>query len=188
VTTYWFPDNTVLCTRGVRGRPRRKHSAAIDRLPLLQAILAGRGRWVEAIAYEAKKSSRTYPNLSRIRRDGWLGEPITLDAEHELAEVENIRRYVFRGRASQPLKHLGEAQTCYVIKHWPRFQDSHWITDDRDALEYASRQGITSLDTCDLIDEGIIARHLSRDEGYALLRKMVDTGRHVRLPDPRPEG
>ena len=177
MTTYWFPDNTVLC-----------NFAAIDRLPLLRAILSGRGRWVEAIAYEARSSSRTYPKLSRIRRDGWLGEPITLDSDYELAEVENLRRYVFRGRPSQPLKHLGEAQTCYVIKHRPEFQDSHWITDDRDALEYATRQGITSLDTCDLIDEGIIARHVTRDEGHGLLRKMVDAGRHVRLPDPRPEG
>jgi hypothetical protein len=170
VTTYWFPDNTVLC-----------NFAAVDRLPLLRAILSGRGRWVEAIAYEARRSSRHYASLSGIARDGWLGKPITVDADHEIAEVENLRRRVFGGHSGQPLKHLGEAQTCYVIKNRAEFEESCWITDDRDALRYARLQGITSFDTCDLIDEGIVARHVTRDEGYALLRKMRDAGRHVRI-------
>jgi hypothetical protein len=177
VSTYWFPDNTVLC-----------NFAAVDQLELLRAIVANRGRWVEAIVHEARQSSRIHPSLASIARSGWLGEPISVSAEFELAEIENLRVHVFGGRSNQPLKHLGEAQTCYVITHWPEFHDSWWISDDRDALEYASRQGITSLDTCDLIDEGIIARHISRDEGYGLLRKMVDAGRHVRLPDACPEG
>lgn len=103
-----------------------------------------------------------------------------MDAEYEVVEIENLRRYVFNGRPGQPLKHLGEAQTCYLIKHRAEFADSRWITDDRDALRYARRQGITSLDTCDLIDEGIVARQVSRDEGYGLLSKMRDAGRYVR--------
>jgi hypothetical protein len=175
VSTYWFPDNTVLC-----------NFAAVDRLSLLQTILAGRGRWVEAIAHEAKRSSRYYPSLSQLRRDGWLGKPIEPDGDYEIGEIENLRRYVFGGLPSEPLRHLGEAQTCYLIKHRAEFEDSCWITDDRDALRYARLQGITSLDTCDLIDEGIVARHVTPDEGYGLLRKMREAGRHVRLRHPRP--
>ncbi|GAB3425802.1 hypothetical protein [Flindersiella endophytica] len=169
MTTYWFPDNTVLC-----------NFAAVDRLDLLRAILAERGRWVEAIAHEARRSSRIHAGLATIAREGWLGKPISIGADFELAEIENLRVHVFGGRSTQPLKHLGEAQTCYILKHWPEFEDSRWITDDREALRYARRQGIVALDTCDLIDEGIVARHLTSDEGRALLRKMADNDRHVR--------
>jgi predicted nucleic acid-binding protein len=47
VSLHWFPDNTVLC-----------NFAAVDALTLLEQVLDGRGRWVEAIAHEAKQSAR----------------------------------------------------------------------------------------------------------------------------------
>ncbi|GAA2490405.1 hypothetical protein GCM10010406_28160 [Streptomyces thermolineatus] len=42
--TWWFPDNTVLC-----------NFAAVDRLPLLEKVLDGRGRWTQAVAHEARR-------------------------------------------------------------------------------------------------------------------------------------
>lgn len=54
MTVYWFPDNTVLC-----------NFASVSALPLLESILRGRGRWVEAIAAEAAKSAMIYPDLER---------------------------------------------------------------------------------------------------------------------------
>jgi len=39
VSTFLFPDNTVLC-----------NFAAVDRLDLLQAVLNGRGRWTPTVA------------------------------------------------------------------------------------------------------------------------------------------
>ena len=68
MTVAVFPDNTVLC-----------NFAAIDRVDLLATILRGRGRWVEAVAYEAERSSRYLPGLRRIAREGWLGEPIGIE-------------------------------------------------------------------------------------------------------------
>lgn len=42
MTDHLFPDNTVLC-----------NFAAVNRLDLLKSVLSGRGRWTEAVAYEA---------------------------------------------------------------------------------------------------------------------------------------
>ncbi|GAA1014447.1 hypothetical protein Aple_079290 [Acrocarpospora pleiomorpha] len=170
MTHYWFPDNTVLC-----------NFACVSGLDLLEAILRGRGRWTEAIAYEATRSARIYPDLDNIARDGWLGDPIEIDDPTAIKHIDQIRRAAFGGSHREPLKHLGEAQTCYVILHGPEFNTSFWITDDRDAAEYARRQGITTRDTRDLISEGIQDGCCTRDEGFELLHKMSHAGRSLRL-------
>lgn len=55
VTHLVFPDNTVLC-----------NFAAVSRLDLLERILLGRGRWSEAVAYEAGRSSAYLPDLKTL--------------------------------------------------------------------------------------------------------------------------
>ena len=40
--------------------------AAVDRLDLLRSVLDGRGRWTEAVAYEARKSARYLPALAML--------------------------------------------------------------------------------------------------------------------------
>jgi hypothetical protein len=171
MTWYWFPDNTVLC-----------NFASVDGLPLLQRILRGRGRWTEAIAYEAERSARFYPALEKLPAEGWLGAPIEIDDPQEADQVERIRRAVFGGSGSEPLKHLGEAQTCHVIRNWKEYAGSYWITDDRDALDYARRVGITARDTADLISEGISDGCCTRSDGYELLCLMRARGRKLRVP------
>jgi predicted nucleic acid-binding protein len=141
---YWFPDNTVLI-----------NFACVSRLDLLEEILRGRGRWTEAIADEAQRSARFYPELSNVVRGAWLGEPIEVADREDQIAIERVRRAAFGGSAHEPRKHLGEAQTCHVIRTNPEFAASFWITDDYDAAEYAKRQGITTLDTQGLISEGI---------------------------------
>ena len=96
---YWFPDTTVLC-----------NFAAVSELTLLARILRGRGRWTEAIAYEVSRSAKVYPELNTIASDGWLGEPIEIDNDDEIEQIERVRRAVFGGTAHEPLKHLGEAR------------------------------------------------------------------------------
>jgi len=172
MTWYWFPDNTVLC-----------NFAAVSRLRLLKEILRGRGRWVEAIYSEASNSAKVYPDLESIAQEGWLGEPITIDDEEDIKLVERIRRAVFGGSAQRPTQHLGEAQTCHVILNWPSFRGSFWVTDDRDAQEYARRRGITTRDTMDLLCEATVEGLCTRDEAFKLLHEMARLGRHLRLPD-----
>ncbi|MEU7743546.1 hypothetical protein [Nonomuraea sp. NPDC049158] len=90
MTHYWFPDNTVLC-----------NFACVSRLDLLESILRGRGRWAEAIAYEASRSARVYPELNSVARDRWLGDPIEIDDQGDVEQIERIRRAAFGGRRSE---------------------------------------------------------------------------------------
>jgi hypothetical protein len=127
-------------------------------------------------------SARYYPSLANIANDGWLQDPIEVVDPQEIQQVERIRRAVFGGAANEPTKHLGEAQTCQVILNWNEFSGSYWITDDRDAQEYARGQGIVTRDTMDLISEAIVEGHCTRDEGFRLLYGMKQNGRYLRVP------
>ena len=107
MSTFLFPDNTVLC-----------NFAAVERLDLLETVLNGRGRWTAAVAFEAGRSVRFLPALARIAIAGWLDEPVEITAERDVQRVNRVRRAVFGGTDDEPLKHLGEAETCFVIKEW----------------------------------------------------------------------
>ena len=143
MTEYLFPDNTVLC-----------NFAAVNRLDLLKSVLNGRGRWTEAVAYEASRSASN-ARPARPAREGWLDEPIEITGESDIRTINRIRRAVFGGTDDEPLKHLGEAETCYVIKNWAGFAGSWWISDDGDALRYAKFQGITTRETIDLMNMAV---------------------------------
>jgi len=172
MTEFLFPDNTVLC-----------NFAAVDRLDLLKSVLDGRGRWTEAVAYEATRSAGTLPSLRTLAADGLLGEAIEITNESDIQQINRIRRAVFGGTDDQPLKHLGEAQTCYVILEWPEFAGSWWISDDKEALRYARFRGITTRETIDLISIAVVDGHIQACEGFNLMRQMADHGRYLRLPN-----
>lgn len=171
MTLYWFPDNTVLC-----------NFAAVHRVQLLEAVLDGRGRWVEAVAQEATASSHYLPDLTKLHSNGTLGEPIEITDLTDISLIERTRRSALGGLASEPRKHLGEAQTCHVIAHWSEYSGSFWISDDQDALEYALIKGITSRETKDLISEAIVSGLIGRSDAYQLLTEMRGLGRHLSVP------
>lgn len=171
MTEFLFPDNTVLC-----------NFAAVDRLDLLRSVLIDRGRWTEAVEYEATRSASYVPALKGLFTDCWLGEAIEVSSEPDTQKIERIRRAVFGGTDDQPLKHLGEAQTCYVITNWAAFAGSWWISDDQESLRYARAQGITTGETADLVSIAVVNGDIGGRDGFALLRQMVDLGRRPRLP------
>jgi len=171
MTDFLFPDNTVLC-----------NFAAVDRLDLLKAVLNGRGRWTEAVAHEAGKSARVLPALRCLPGSGWLDEPIEIVEERDVLAIERIRRAVFGGAEDEPLRHLGEAQTCHLILNWPAFAGSWWISDDREALRYARRQGITTRETIDLMNISVVNGDIAAREAYDLMLAMADSGRYLKLP------
>lgn len=163
-----FPDTTVLCS-----------FAAVHRLDLLEGFLRGRGRWTSAIFDEAGRSSRWLPDLSALT---WLGEPIEIDEPDAIRAVEHLRRDVFGGSIAQPRKHLGEAQTCYLLHEVDRWRGSWWVSDDRDALEYARFGGLTTLETIDVVRNLVADGDLSQSAAHQLLSGMADAGRALRLP------
>jgi hypothetical protein len=172
VTEFLFPDNTVLC-----------NFAAVERLDLLKSVLCGRGRWTEAVEYEASRSAHHVPALTGLSADGWLGEAIEINTDSDVQAVDTIRRAVFGGTDARPLKHLGEAQTCFVISHWPEFAGSWWISDDRESLRYARGRGITTRETIDLVRTAVTDGHVEAGDAFTLMLQMIARGRRLRFPD-----
>ena len=171
MTEYLFPDNTVLC-----------NFAAVNRLDLIKSVLGGRGRWTEAVAYEASRSASKLPALRGLASEGWLDEPIEIANESDIRKVSQIRRAVFGGTDEAPLKHLGEAQTCYVIKTWPEFAGSWWISDDGEALRYAKFQRITTRETIDIMSIAVADGDIGARDAFDLMQRMADSDRYLRLP------
>lgn len=165
-----FPDNTVLC-----------NFAAVSRLGLLRDWLRGRGRWCEAVAYEAGRSAGALPQLNELLRDGWLGDPIEVSEDHARS-VDRIRRVVFGGDSARPTQHLGEAQTCHVITAIEAFQGSWWVSDDADAVEYAQGKGILTYRTVDVMRMIVADGDLTPVQALALMRAMEDAGRNLFVP------
>lgn len=172
MSNYVFPDNTVLC-----------NFASIDRLDLLRAVLDGDGRWSEAVAYEASRSVPYIPGLAGLQDADWLGDPIEITDEDEIQRVETIRRAVFGGRENNPLRHLGESQTCFLIKESGRFDGSWWVSDDREAVRYARRQGIVTCETADLMSIAVTKGNLADTDALPLLHAMAANGRRLTIPD-----
>jgi len=166
-----FPDNTVLC-----------NFAAVHCLDLLEGWLRGRGRWTEAVADEARRSAVHLPDIQLLLDRGWLGQGIAIQDPRAVARVEHLRRDVFGGTGARPLQHLGEAQTCHLLREVPAWSDSWWVSDDRDSLDYARFVGITTRETIDLVREVIADGDLTAVAGYALMKEMVVADRSLRMP------
>jgi hypothetical protein len=173
---YWFPDTSVLC-----------NFAAIARTDLLKAEFVGRGRWTAAVAYEAERSTAFLADLQRVIEEVWLGEPVET-TEAEAAMVERIRIAAFGGTPDRPFQHLGEAETCHVLRTRAEFSESVWMTDDVAAYDYGRRARLTTWSTRTLVEHLITNGDLTAQSGYELLEQMVDAGRYVhRMPGSRNE-
>lgn len=168
---YLFPDNTVLC-----------NFAAVQRMDLLEVILNGRGRWISAVAGEAEASALYLPACGRWRTKGWMGDPIEITEEADILRVNLIRRAVFGGTDAKSLQHLGEAETCHVMRTRLEFASSWWITDDREALRYAKRQRIPSYETIDIVSMAVNDGDIGAAAALALMEQMTSQGRSLRMP------
>jgi hypothetical protein len=166
-----FPDNTVLCNFG-----------AVGRLDLLRDWLRGRGRWVEAVAYEASRSADHIRGLGLIGREGWLGEPIEISDPAAVERVESIRRFALGGSAACPLQHLGEAQTCYLLAEDPVYAGSWWVSDDEDAYDYACRRGIQAYRTIDIMKALVADGDLTSRQAFDLMAAMEACERCLEMP------
>ena len=122
------------------------------------------------------------PDLRRVASEGWLGNAIEVTDEADIQQINHIRRAVFGGAEYNPLQHLGEAETCHVIEHWPEFAGAWWISDDRDALRFARFRGITTRETIDLVSMAVLDGGLAMREGFDLLQTMSRKGQRLRLP------
>jgi hypothetical protein len=122
------------------------------------------------------------PALNSIAVDGWLGEPIEITSDADIRRVNQVRRVVFGGTDDEPLKHLGEAESCFLIKERAEFAESWWITDDQEALRYAQFRHITTRETIDLMTIAVINGDIAAQQAYDLMLAMADKDRSLRLP------
>lgn len=165
-----FPDNTVLI-----------NFACINQLALLGGWLDGRGRWTEAVAYEASRSASYWPPMGELLDGGWLGEPVEPDTDSAKA-IDRLRRNVFGGTRNEPLKHLGESQTCYLLLNDLQWKDAWWITDDKDAYEFAQSKWITTRRTIDVFKNLVAGGDLTAFAAFDLMQSIADNGRSLELP------
>lgn len=166
MTTHLFPDNTVLC-----------NYACIERIDLLESLLNGNGRWTQAVAFEARKSRKVWPDLGNLFDRNILGEAIEV---HDASRVRQIRVARLGGDERKPLEHLGEAETVYLVQNSKQYEGSIWVTDDSDAYEFGKQQGIITWDTVTTLQLIVANGDISRDAAFDLLNKMQDLGRNFR--------
>jgi len=123
-----FPDNTVLI-----------NFAIINRIDLLERLANGHGQWCATVASECAESAR-HPGLAALSGvEESFGEPLYPDA----AEHQDVRvlRNQLASPGDPPTKHLGEAETIAIIVR--RRLSCFFVTDDRDAMRLAVRNGVT---------------------------------------------
>lgn len=171
MAAFLFPDNTVLC-----------NFAAVGRSDLLRTFLGEKGRWVEAVAAEASNSAAFLPDLERLISGGWLGDPIEVTDPDHIHRIDVIRRDRFGGRRNQPLKHLGEAQTCFVIHEIEEWKGSSWISDDRDALEFARFQNLPTMETIDIMRHLVASYDVTGLGAFDIMQAMAAADRALRMP------
>lgn len=160
---------------------------AVRRLDLLRSIVAGRGRWTEAVQYEVSQSSAYVPDLRSITDEGWLGEPLEVTGE-EAAKVERIRVARFGGDELRPTRHLGEAQTCHVIRTRPELAGAVWLTDDEAAYDFGGKLSITTWDTREVLELAVSYGEIDPEGAFSLMLEMVAHERSPRrLPDHHSE-
>ena len=109
----------------------------------------------EAVAAEALNSSRHLPDLATIHASGWLGE-IEIDDESAIAHIEHLRIDVFGGTANLPRSTWVRRRPASRFGKIQGGLGPWWVSDDRDSLEFARRQGIQTRETIDIV-AGIVA-------------------------------
>lgn len=170
---YLFPDNSVIVC-----------FAQAKELEVLEQYLRGNGRVVEAVSREISDSAKRVPGLMKLDQDAWFGDPIPIVGDKNVRAVEGIRVAVFGGGKGKPREHLGESQTLHLLQADKDYQDSIWLTEDREAFRFAQRQHITTRDTFGILCDMVGYLDLSIERAYEVSQKILDAGEPMlREPD-----
>lgn len=154
--------------------------AVVDRLDLLRGRYGHRARWTETIKWEITRGLPRAPYLQRVLDARWLGDPIEISGDPAtLTEINNIRRGL--GALTQDqTQHLGEAEIIYHLQFVE--VGAFFVTDDREALDFARRRGLHAFDTHKVMEECFAFAEIGCPEAYELLLRMADVDRGIRVP------
>lgn len=157
--------------------------AAVDRLELLQGYLRQRARVVSSVAVEIRKSQYKVANLHKVKLSDWFGDEIEIDKKYR-DEIEAIRRHSFGGLEKKPTQHLGESETIYLIRNFPEYKQSIFLTDDADAYEFAQTSGIAAYSTCEVLRSICAEMEITPEEAFGLVQSMWEQDRNpLNRPD-----
>ena len=106
-----------------------------------------------------------------------LGEPIEI---YDADKVDRLRQGRLSGSPLKPTEHLGEAETCYLIRDDTAYQGAIWITDDYDGFDFGQQMGIVTWDTRTTIENLISMGDVTAQEAFELMQKRYDFGRTPR--------
>jgi predicted nucleic acid-binding protein len=162
--------------------------AAVNRMPLFETAMRGRGRWTQAVEGEIRRYANTleFQHLSALLRGRWLGEAIELDSDADRVAVEDVRA-ALGGVPSEPLRHLGEAETIRAIESRPDLRGAIFLTDDGDARYLATHRGITVKNTRWLVADAHSMGDILCPEPYQILKMMWEANRPIVLPESHKE-
>ncbi|MDR6143348.1 hypothetical protein QE375_002902 [Microbacterium foliorum] len=172
---YLFPDNSVIVC-----------FAHAEELDVLEQYLRGNGRVVEAVSREISDSTGHVPALRGLDQQAWFGEPIPIVGAANTRVVEGIRVAVFGGGKAKPREHLGESQTLHLLKTDAHYQDSIWLTEDREAFRFAQRQHITTRDTFGILCDMVGYLDLSIERAFEIAQHILDVGEPMLRPPDSP--
>lgn len=111
-----------------------------------QRLWSSQAVWPEAVAAEV-------PARLRPRFD-WLGSPIEITNDHDIAEIDRIRRAVFGGTRERPTDHLAEAQLLFLMSHDELVRQPVWLTADMKILDFAKRRSIACTNVRSALELG----------------------------------
>lgn len=155
--------------------------AAVNRMDIVEATLRRRAHWTQAVEFEVRCMAARYPSLKPLVDDRWLGEAVELDTDADYDEIGRIRT-ALGGTTSDPLQHLGEAESIRAIQSRTELSGAILLTDDVSAGDFARRKGLLVWDTCRLLEDAYAMADVGCPEAYEVLGRMRQANRGVRIP------
>lgn len=103
-----------------------------------QRLWSSRALWTEAVA--AEMPLRLRPHFE------WLGKPIEITDDQDIAEIDRTRRAVFGGDRIRLTDHLADAQILFLISHHGLVEAPVWLTADPKIMDFAKRRSVDCVD------------------------------------------
>lgn len=156
--------------------------ALTKRLDLLRRCVEGhQPHWTEAVHDEVTAGSNRIETLfmEDVLQLTWIGEywSPSLTDQTELQHLIVALNGGYTGTS-----HHGEAESILAAMKL----NGRFVTDDREAYEFAKLKGLVCYDSVAILQEGISLGSTTADEAWAAVESMLDAGRKISVgPDPK---
>jgi hypothetical protein len=159
-----------------------RNFAAANRMPLLERILDGNGRWTETVMTELEEGEQYEPNFDLTNARNIFGVEISFEDLEEIAGIAGIQKAMAYPDANST-DHFGEAESIYAVLHHPELMGARFFSDDGPAVDFALGKGIDAFTSWQALsvayDDGLVGC----PEAYDILRTMREAGRGVWVPE-----